>query len=143
MKSFKLQSVLEYRELVKDLAQQELSKTLQKEAVLIDDINQTKEELDNLYKDLKNRQHHGITPHELLLFENHCSYKERVIKSLKEKLVNIRNKITEQRQALCAADRDRKLLENLKKKQADEYTRLLQKKETNETDEIAVQIHGR
>lgn len=143
MKRFKLQTILDYRKLRKDLIRQELCDSIKRETALIAEIRKEQEELDKLCRDLNNRRRVGITPHELLMYENRCSYKAELVGNIKRKLEVIQNEITDQRRTLCEADRDEKLLERLKEKQMLENKRLLQKKETTETDEIAVRTYKR
>lgn len=143
MKHFKLQTILDYRKLRKDLIRQELCCSVQRETALIADIRKEQEELDNLCRDLNIRRRAGITPHELSMYENRCSYMAELVGNMKKNLEVVQNEIADQRETLCKADRDAKLLEKLKEKQISENKRLLQKKETTETDDIAVRNHKR
>jgi flagellar FliJ protein len=143
MKPFKLQAVLDYRQTLSKIAQQDLCKTLEGEKGLTLKLNKERSALDKLYSDFARLQRDGITPHELLLYETRCSHKAEMLVELEATRDALRRKITAQRQALCEKDRDKKLIEKLKEKQTSAYNLMLHKKEVSELDEIAIQKHGR
>lgn len=142
-KPFKLQSVLDYRTLLRNIAQQELYKSREAEAGLANALLQAQEELARLHQDLESRQHTGISVQELILYENHCDHKMQAIDRLEQELQQIREKITQQRLALTRANSHKKLLEKLKRKQLAIHEQKLRKKETSEADETAVCNHNR
>ena len=143
MKPFKLQAVLDYRQTLSNIAQQDLCRTLEGEKGLTLKLKEKRSELDKLYSDFAKLQQDGITPHELLLYEIRCSHKAEILAELEATRDALRKKITAQRQALCETDRDKKLLEKLKEKQTSAYNIMLHRKEVSELDEIAIQKHGR
>jgi len=143
MKPFKLQAVLDYRQTLSNIAQQDLCKTLEHEKGLTLKLKKERSELDKLYSDFARLQQDGITPHELLLYETRCSHQAGILAELEKKIGTLRRKIAAQRQALCETDRDKKLLEKLKEKQTYAYNLMLHRKEVSELDEIAIQKHGR
>ena len=143
MKPFKLQAVLDYRQTLSNIAQQDLCKTLEEEKSLSVKLKNERSELDKLYSEFAQLQQDGITPHELLLYENQCSHKTGLLTELETQKDTLRSKIAAQRQALCETDRDKKLLEKLKEKQTYAYNLMLHRKEASELDEIAIQRYGR
>ena len=143
MKPFKLQAVLDYRQTLSNIAQQELYRTREEEKELIAKLREERQELDNLYADFAERQQSGITANELVLYENRCVHKAESLELLEKKLGTIRRKVTAQRLALCEADRDKKLLERFKEKQMDAYNLMLHRREVSKQDEIVIQKHGR
>jgi flagellar export protein FliJ len=143
MTPFKLQSVLNYRQTLCNVAQQELCKTLEEETSLISTIKDEQLALDNLYVELDTRQKNGIKSHELAMYESRCWQKTEGINNLEQKLLAIRKIIIAQRQNLCETDRDKKVLVRLKEKQTAVYTSAQRKKENSALDEIAIQRHGR
>ncbi len=143
MKPFKLQSILDHRTTVKNIAQQELYQTIDEEIKLEETLLSAKKTIETLCAELECHQKEGITSHELSLFEKHCEHKEYIIQQLEKALIDTREKIAEQRRVLIEANRDKKLIEKLKEKQTKQYKHILRKKEDSETDEISVQIHGR
>ena len=143
MKPFKLQSVLNYRQTLCNIAQQELCKILETQTHLQNKLQQTQEELDTLHKDIEKKQQDGITIDELMLYENRCSHKVEAIQNLENELTRVRQAITAERRSVCETDRDKKLLKKLKEKHISSQNLMMNKKENSELDEIAIQAHGR
>ena len=143
MKPFKLQAVLDYRQTLSNIAQQELYRTREEEKELIAKLGKERRELDNLYADFAERQQSGLTANELVLYEKSCVHKAESLELLEKKLGTIRRKVTAQRQTLREADRDKKLLERFKEKQMDAYNLMLHRREVSKQDEISIQKHGR
>ncbi len=143
MKPFKLQSVLDYRKLLKNIAHQELSTVISLEKEILFAINSELSELDQLYDDLEERQKIGITPHELSIYENRLSHKSDHISLLKEELEKTRQEIEKRRQTLYEASKDKKVLDTLKEKHITDQEQQYRKKETIATDEVALRIHKR
>jgi flagellar protein FliJ len=143
MKPFKLQSVLDYRQLLENRAQEKHAEILKREAGLIADIHKEQEELKLLYADLEERQQTGITSHELLLYEKRISHKTEKLTGHREGLEEVREELVASRQALCEASREKKLLEKLKENQEQEHRRELRRREAAVLDEISVQFHKR
>ena len=143
MKPFKLQSVLNYRQTLCNIAQQELCKILETQTHLQNKLQQTQEELDTLHKDIEKKQQDGITIDELMLYENRCSHKSEAIQNIENELTRVRQAITAERRSVCETDRDKKLLKKLKEKHISSQNLMMNKKENSELDEIAIQAHGR
>jgi len=143
MSPFRLESVLKYRKMKKDAVQQTLGKLLKKEADLMAEIADEQKELNRLHYDLDLQQIKGITPHELQLYENRCDLKKDCLQTMEEKLQAVRDEIIICRQALLEASKNEKILDKLKEKHLAEEQREIKKKETIESDEIAIRFHGR
>jgi flagellar export protein FliJ len=143
MKPFKLQSVLNYRQTLCNIAQQELCKSLEMETLLQANLQKVREELLTLYADLEKKQQDGITVDELMLYENRCSHTTEAVQNLEDELILVRQAIASKRQAVCETDRDKKLLKKLKEKHICSQNDIINKKEKSELDEIAIQAHGR
>ena len=143
MKSFRLQSVLGYREMQKNEAQQKLADALGREADLIAAITQEHNELKQLHHTIKILREEGITPHELTLYENRILHKDECLIRMREKLIILREEVKNRRRTLIEANKEKKILEKLKEKHAEEEKRQNRKKEAAESDEIAGRSHGR
>jgi len=143
MKPFKLQAVLDYRQTLSNIAQQELCRTREEEKELIAKFKKKRQELDNLYADFAERQLAGITAHELILYENRCAHQAESLEFLEKKISTIRRRVAAQRQTLCETDRDKKLLERFKEKQMEACNLMLHRREVSQQDEINIQKHGR
>ena len=105
MKSFRLQSVLGYREMQKNEAQQKLADALGREADLIAAITNEHNELKQLHHAIKILREEGITPHELILYENRILHKDECLIQLQEKLIVLREEVNNRRRALTEAKR--------------------------------------
>ena len=142
-KNFTLQPVLNYRQLREDQVKQELGRLLAEENSLYQSISAEEEDLHALYETLEVRQQEGMSVDELLLYQHRISHKVARLAELAEQMDRLRNRIDRQRAALLEASRDKKLLEKLKERKADEYRREMNRRETIVLDEIAVQFHRR
>ncbi|OGQ94848.1 MAG: flagellar export protein FliJ [Deltaproteobacteria bacterium RIFOXYD12_FULL_57_12] len=143
MKPFKLQSVLDYRQLQKNKAQQQLSEALRKEASLLLQLDREQHELKNLHEELRKIKAIGVTVHELELYENRCDHKMECLTLLASQLEKQQREIMARRQALSLAAQEEKMMEKLKERQIAEERQLLQRRERTEADEIAIRFHGR
>lgn len=142
MTSFKLQSVLDYRKLQKDKAQQLLAEAIRKEASLVAQLAALREEIRVLHRDMKEDQAHGVTAHELELYENRCTHKTECIVRIERTIEAARGEIIARRQALLSASQDKKALEKLKERKLEEAEKEMKKKENATIDEIALRFHG-
>jgi flagellar FliJ protein len=143
MKRFKLQSVLDYRQILENQAQQRLAESLDAEAALIVAIEAEEKELQNLYVDLAKRQQEGISLHDLTLYENRISHKIEQLALYADQLAELRQEIERRRHALKEACQEKKLMEKLKEKHEEAEMLQLRRQENALLDEVAVLFHGR
>lgn len=140
---FKLQPVLDYRQVLEDQAKQELARCLREEAELMQAIGAEEDDLGRLYRELETRQQAGIGCDALMLFQNRISHKIERLAQLAERMDRLQHKLARRRQAFTEAARDKKLLEKLKEKKDLEFRQEAKRRETIVLDEIAVQFHRR
>ncbi|WP_305043688.1 flagellar export protein FliJ [Geoalkalibacter sp.] len=140
---FKLQPVLNYRQILEDQAKQELARSLQQEAELLGRLTAEEQELEQLYRDYEQRQRAGIGCAEMLLFQNRISHKVETVARLLDAMERLRQQIVRKRQGLTEASREKKLLEKLKEKNDEEFQQELKRREGIVLDEVAVQFHRR
>lgn len=143
MKPFKLQAVLDYRQLLESKAQQEFAEAQERESALISRIRKEEKDLKQLCGDFEKQQKKGINAQKLALYENMISHKAGNVANLADKLKDARAEVADRREALKDASIEKKLMEKLKEQQEDEDRRQLRQKETSELDEIAVLFHKR
>ncbi|KIH77566.1 flagellar FliJ protein [Geoalkalibacter ferrihydriticus] len=141
--SFKLQPVLNYRQILEDQAKQDLARSLQQEADLLLKLTREEQELGDLYRELEERQRAGIRCEHLLLFQNRISHKVETLAQLVEDMERLQQQILRKRRHLTEAGRDKKLLEKLKEKKRLEFEEESKRREAIVLDEIAVQFHRR
>jgi len=139
MSKFRLQSVLDHRLRLEDLAKQDLAQVLRHKQELSHSLSQEKEIFATLQAEFSLEQEQGITAQEMILYQQHLDAKARQIANLKKSLEEVLDEEERRREALCRASQDKKLLERFKdKKMAEEFERL-RRQENNLFDEIAVQ----
>ena len=143
MKPFKLNAVLQQRQIRKDEAQKRLADA-QTQKDLVESIHKTKQrELTELHQDIIRLQDEGIVVHELISFEQRTSYLSEELVKISNNL-KIKKKIVEdQREHLIGCARQHKIMEELRDKQNRAYRQYLDKKEAAMLDEIAVVRHGK
>src|SRR5690554_3257048 len=125
MKTFKLESVLNYRRILENQAQQKLAEAFDREAALIAEINREEEELHQLYSEREERQQVGMTVHEMQLYENRISHQVQQLAALVDALELCRDAIAACREKLCEASREKKLMEKVKEKHLQEHHRAM------------------
>lgn len=138
--AFKLEPVLHHREILEDRAKQELVDALQRERTVREEIEHRRSELTALREDLLQKQQHGISIQDLLLFEESIAHRGRILNALSRELEEAVQEVVRRRDILAEASRNRRLLEKLKEKKRDEHGREMARRETIQLDEIALQI---
>ncbi len=141
-KKFKLQTVLNYRQLLENQAQQALVASQQRLTELGEELEQQQRELARHDDELKRRQQEGLTIAEIDLFETRIQHGRRVIAQLQQQLQRIERQIQTERDELLAAARDRQVIEKLKEKQEAEFLKELNRKEREMLDEISLRSKG-
>lgn len=139
---FKLQAVLNYRQLLENQAQQVLSLSLQEQAGLLKEIEEFRQRLQNHDAQLRIRQLEGMTVAEMELFEAGIQHCRQQIQQLQQKLLALDRRITEERNTLLKTARERQVMEKLKEKQEAEYRHELDRKEREMLDEISLRLKG-
>jgi flagellar FliJ protein len=139
MGKFKLQTVLDYRERLERLAQQEHTAAQQKEGELLNLLAEKRLELAALHEEFESQQQLGLSPQEFVLYSHHIDHTLATLAALVEQWEAAREELERRRQALCKASQERKLLEKLKEKHRLEEQALARHKEAIQLDEIAVQ----
>jgi flagellar FliJ protein len=141
-KQFKLQTVLNYRKIIEDQAQQKLAETLQIQSDLQRQSQAAAHQLERVVAQIEQKQGEGLSIMELQLFEDEIFHQRKKQAQLAEQLVQIDGVINECRHELMQAMRERKIIEKLKEKQLAEYLRKLEHKERVMLDEISLRHKG-
>jgi len=137
-KKFKLQAVLNYRQILEDKARQSLEDALGREQCINGQIAESRDSLHCLCRELDERQRRGIAVVDLMLHEAHIESMEVLLKKLERDLERFRQEVLDGRRALCEASRDKKLLERLKEKFGEEQRRVQNRQEAVLLDEISL-----
>ncbi len=142
VKKFKLQSVLNYRTILEEQAQQSLVLSQQEQQELIAAIASQQQELMNQDHALKQRQEEGLSIAEIDIYESrihHCRCRSN---ELQERLARLEKNIIKQRATLLQTARDRQVMDKLKERQETEFRREQERKERIQLDEISLRKKG-
>lgn len=139
---FKLQAVLNYRQSLEDQAQQILATSLQRQSDLKNQLQEKKQRLQRLDRELKIRQVDGLTVAEMDLYESQIQHHRRSIEDIQNQLHRLDQQIDFERKELLHAARERQVMEKLKDKQEAEYQQELSRKERAMLDEISLRSKG-
>ncbi len=141
-KKFKLQSVLNYRQILEDQARQKLAESLQQKTRLEEQLRQQQQATRQLDTELKERQEQGLSVAEMNLFESQIQHRQRQLSHLQTNLQVLESAILGQREDLLQVARDRQVIEKLKEKREREYRQELSRKEREMLDEICLRSKG-
>jgi flagellar FliJ protein len=141
-KRFKLQAVLKYRQSLEDQAQQVLATSLQKQSHLKTQLQEQKQKLKRLDRELKIRQIDGLTIAAMDLYESQIQHHRRLIEDIQNQLQRLDQQVDSERKELLYAARERQVMEKLKDKQEAEYQQELSRKERAMLDEISLRSKG-
>jgi flagellar FliJ protein len=141
-KKFKLQSVLNYRSILEEQAQQALALSQQQQQELIAALAAQQQELNDQDHELKKRQEQGLTIAEIDIYESRIKHCRQRSVQLQAQLAMHEKKIVKQREMLLSAARDRQVMDTLKERQETEFRREQERKERIQLDEISLRNKG-
>jgi flagellar FliJ protein len=139
-KPFKLQTVLDHRQRLEDMAMQSLAEARARENVLQQQITEKRTALDLLLEEFAERQQAGISFHDLQVYRLSIQRSQSRLKELEERAELLAEEVEDRRRHLAETCRDKKLLEKLKEKHQEEQTYLDNLRETTHLDEVALRI---
>ena len=134
----RLQVVLKHRRILEEQAQQRLAAALDRQTALLEELSRLRESCEALCSEAQARGSQGIAAHELLLYEEEIGRRRQRRGALEQDLQQAVEAVEEERQALCRATQDRKLLEKLLEKAAAQERRLGERREMAWIDELAL-----
>ncbi|ORJ63522.1 flagellar export protein FliJ [Geothermobacter hydrogeniphilus] len=137
-KAFKLQSVLNYRQIIERKAQQVLARALTRQGDLMAQLARQRAELDYLTSDFENRKRQGLSMADLNLYRSHIRYSEQQLRSLEKEFEQSNAEVCKCREELMRSCQDRRMVEKLKQKQAVQTRRENLHRENLSLDEIAL-----
>ncbi len=137
-KKFKLQALLNYREILERQARQELAGRLRMQESLLAEINRQRDELDMLCRDFVQRQAAGMSAADMRLFQANIQLRQQELVTLEENLQQCNRDVTLAREKLLKASQDKKSVEKLRERHLQEQRRLVRQMENRNLDEIAL-----
>jgi len=138
-KQFELEQVLKYRLEVERLRKQEFATAKQGFEHAHDELKQEEALAEDLSQEFSQRHSELASIDELRMYTDFFARKREEIKNRKEQLDQLSQVMNERRENLLDATKDKKVLESLKEKKAQEFKLTMEQKEQAFMDEIAVQ----
>jgi flagellar FliJ protein len=138
MKPFQLETVLKYRQRLKDVARNRFQHAQNQRNKAHEDFVEKKNEYQNLNETITELQRHGVAVEELIRYQNRIDYVSAELLKLEETLKKKTETVVRERKHLILKNKEERVLEKLKEKQNLEYQQFINKKESAMLDEIAV-----
>jgi len=138
MKPFRLDTVLKYRQRLKDVARNRFQHAQNQRNKAHEDLVAKENEYRNLIKAMTERQHNGVAVEELIRYQNRIDFVSAELQKLQETLKKKTETVVRERKHLITKNKEERVLEKLKAKQNLEYQQFIDKKESAMLDEIAV-----
>ncbi len=138
MRPFKLQTVLDHRQRLEDMAQQKLSQARMVEESLSAEHTAAQKQLDDLRDEYEQRQAKGMFSQEFMLYEDRIEHQRNHITQLEWAQKKAQDFVRVCREELGAASRNKHLLAKLKERKIAEQEQELKLKEMNELDEMTI-----
>ena len=138
-KKFELEQVLNYRSEVEKVRKLEFAAAKQEVEHANDVLNRHETAVDTLSQEFWIRQNELSTIEEMRRYVDYFARKKEDIKSQKERINQLTCIMSDRRDELLDATRDKKVLESLKEKKAREFRQEMAQKEQAFLDEIAIQ----
>lgn len=139
---FKLQQVLNYRSEMEKLRKQEFASAKQAFEHASDRLQQEERKMEELSQEFSSRQEELKTIDELRMYADFFKRKRRDIEAHKQNVEQLGQEMTNRREHLLDATKDKKVLESLKEKKTKEFVQQVEQKEQAFQDEITVQKKG-
>ncbi len=140
---FRLQQVLNYRREVEKVRKQELAVARNEFELAARRLKSEEEKAERLSRELKEKETAGILALEFQLYAEFSLKQSSDIKSQRQEVTDLDHKVTEKRDHLMSAAKEKKVLETFKEKTVAAQRMELAAKERNFLDEIAIQGSGR
>jgi flagellar FliJ protein len=138
-KKFELEQVLNYRREIEKVRKLDFVSAKQELEHANDLLNQQESQVDELSKEFCTRQTELNSIEEMRRYVDFFARQREDIKNQKERIDLLGNAVSDRRDDLLDATRDKKVLESLKEKKAREFRLEMEQKERAFLDEIAIQ----
>jgi flagellar FliJ protein len=138
--NFKLQTVLNHRQRLENLAQQKLADSLRRETAMQHQLASQRAAMNKLHQELSHRQQTGITVQDLQLFRLSINRHRKDLQTLTDQAEKLHQEVKSNRQLLTEAAQEKKLLENLKEKKEAEQKYQDNRREAATLDDIALRL---
>ncbi len=141
MKPFNLDTVLDYRKRLEDIAIHRLAEAKRQEKIIQQKLDEDSRNLAALIKEIEQLQNETISILDLINFENRILFLKKNIHSVKTKLHEKSENRNKMQENLIEKSRNRQIMASLKDQQNRAWKKYLDKKEVAMLDEIATIRH--
>jgi flagellar protein FliJ len=141
MKPFSLQTVLNYRNRLEDIAQHRLAEAKKVQHTIEKRLQEEQYSLTLFIEEAERLQKEGIGITELIRHEERITAQKMNIQAIAKNLTEKNDIVEKEQQNLVRRSMDRQILERLKDSQNSAWKGYLDKKEAAMLDEIAVSRH--
>jgi flagellar FliJ protein len=138
-KKFELEQVLNYRREIEKVRKLDFVSAKQELEHANEVLNQQESHVDKLTKEFSTRQKELNSIEEMRRYVDFFARKREDIKNQKERIDQLGSIMSDKRDDLLDATRDKKVLESLKEKKAREFQLEMAQKERTFLDEISIQ----
>lgn len=140
---FRLESVLRHRHRLEDICQRDLAKTLRKRMILENQLRQMQTTIIESKRQLGTALTGQVELSRIAQFASYGGQVTQRAHGLVRTLAQLEDQITQARQRLVEAMRDRKAIEILRERHYQQWLRIQDRRQTVEMDDLALQAHGR
>ncbi|MFO7861564.1 MAG: flagellar export protein FliJ [Desulfosalsimonas sp.] len=138
MKSFKLQSLLDYRKRLSDQANQAVVVAMEHKNAVAEARRQVEKERQRLCLELESAKAGNFRMEEVLLYQQCICAKQDQLRRLEEKQARAEAAVAEKQQKLVKARQKKRILEKLRQKRSDAEQKNQARQERLMTDEVAI-----
>lgn len=142
MKPYRLQSVLNYRKRLENMAHKSLLTCMEEEMSLNLEKQKLQKEVLRLCEELRKTEQKGIFLPEMMLYETCIQTKKRHLNEIGCKLDELVSEIIKKQDELVMARQDKRALEILKEKKEEEEKRKQRQTEKKNADDTAIRVFG-
>ena len=143
MKPFSLDTVLNYRKRLEDIAKNRLFEAQSELHKVQEKLTQEETSYAELIITLERRQTEGMEILDLIRYEDQILFTKNRIIAIKKTLAEKISRVAAEREHLIQRSKERKIMEKLKEKQNASWREHLDKKEAALLDEIAIIFHDK
>ncbi len=137
MEPFSLQTVLDYRKRLEDIAQQRLIEAKKIQQTIKKRLTEEVRALASFIEESERLQTEGIGITELIRYEERITNQKHNIKAIEKNLLEKTDSVRKEQQNLVQRSKERQTMERLKETQNKAWITYLNKKEAAMLDEIA------
>jgi len=141
MKPFQLDTVLDHRKRLEDIAANRLFEAGRQKDLIQQKLDEENRNLASLIEKTEELQGKTIPILDLISYEDQIAYLKKNIFAIKKKLQEKTENRLKERQNLIQKSKDRQILESLKEQQNRSWKQYLDKKEVSMLDEIVTVRH--